>query len=100
MSEEEEYAWIVECRDNPAWGAATIVRYANRIAELEAEDHITKLESDNATIVEDAAMVADENKRLKRIAEAAVRYLTHQDYDGLLVALRAEGYLQDQGSTL
>ena len=58
--------------------------------------HITQLESDNATIVEDAAMVADENKRLRRIAEAAVRYLTHQDYDGLLVALRAEGYLKDQ----
>ena len=56
---------------------------------------ITQLESDNATIVEDTAMVADENKRLKKIAEAAVRYLTHQDYIGLLNALRAEGYLSE-----
>lgn len=59
-----------------------------------AEVRFTQLESDNATIVEDAALVADENKRLKKIAEAAVRYLTHQDYDGLLKALRAEGYLK------
>ena len=63
---------------------------------IAAEARITQLESDNATIVEDAALVADENKRLKRIAEAAVRYLTHQDYDGLLNALRAEGYLVQQ----
>jgi len=56
---------------------------------------ITQLESDSATTKEDAALVADENKRLRRIAEAAVRYLTHQDYDGLLNALRAEGYLSE-----
>ncbi len=55
-----------------------------------------EIRTDNATIVEDAALVADENKRLKKIAEAAVRYLTHQDYDGLLNALRAEGYLVQQ----
>ena len=62
---------------------------------IAAEARITQLESDNATIVEDAALVADENKRLRRIAAAAVRYLTHQDYDGLLNALRAEGYLSE-----
>ena len=40
MSEDtkEELLWIIECRNNPAWGAATIVRYAARIAELEAEN--------------------------------------------------------------
>ena len=54
---------------------------------------ITQLESDNAALAEDSNLVADENQRLKRIAESAVRYLTHQDYDGLLNALRAEGYL-------
>ncbi len=54
-----------------------------------------EIRTDNATIVEDTAMVADENKRLKKIAEAAVRYLTHQDYIGLLNALRAEGYLSE-----
>ena len=65
---------------------------------VERDARITRLESDNATIVEDAALVADENKRLKKIAEAAVRFVTvyrvtHPYYDALLVELRAEGYM-------
>lgn len=61
MSEDtkEELLWIIECRDNPAWGAATIVRYAARVKELEEilaqrhrkadkqAEYIEKLEAEN-----------------------------------------------------